>query len=138
MYEETNEVSDKLWNGRKRNVKLEMSFYGKRGAIHIGKDVMRVLGAPAYICIKVNKNMDSIIIAPCEGRETLSFKVPDNIYFTNRVQMRVTSQSFVMGLMTRNDMDLLHTFKIEGTYYEEDNVVIFHLADKRLYEPSQK
>lgn len=134
MHEEISGVPDKLWNGGKKNVKLEVSFYGKVNAINIGKDVIRVLGAPLYICFKVNRNMDSIIIAPCEGKETLSFKVPDNIYLVNSVQMRVTSRSFVLGLMTMNNMNMSYTYKVAGTYSEKNNVVIFHLADKRVYK----
>ena len=92
MGEKTIEASNRLWKGEKKNVRLEISFYGKGNAINIGKDVVRILGAPSYICLKVNRSMDSIIITPCEKRETLSFKVPDRIYLVNHVQMHVTSR----------------------------------------------
>ena len=137
MDEKTIEAPNRLWKGEKKNVRLEISFYGKGNAINIGKDVVRILGAPSYICLKVNRSMDSIIITPCEKRETLSFKVPDRIYLVNHVQMHVTSRAFVHGLMTMNDMDLSHTYKVAGAYSEKDNVVIFHLDDKRLYDSGQ-
>ena len=65
MDEKTIEAPNRLWKGEKKNVRLEISFYGKGNAINIGKDVVRILGAPSYICLKVNRSMDSIIITPC-------------------------------------------------------------------------
>ena len=125
----------RLWNGEKKNVRLEMSFYGKSNSIHISKDAIRVIGAPPYICFKINREMDSIAVAPCKEQDILSFKVPEDIYFVHRVQMRVTSQSFVGGLMIRNGMEPLHTYKVNGTYLEKENAVVFHLADKQICAP---
>ena len=38
MGEKTIEASNRLWKGEKKNVRLEISFYGKGNAINIGKD----------------------------------------------------------------------------------------------------
>ncbi len=127
----------KLWNGGKKKVRLELSFYGKCSCMNIGKDVIRVLGAPPFICLKINPGMDTIMIAPCPGTDVLSFKVPENIYFMHNVQMRITSRSFVIGLMIKNGMDLSCTYRISGSYLENSNVVLFRLANRQLYVPKQ-
>ena len=134
LYEEKEEAK-KLWKGNKRQAKLVVSIHGRKtkSLIHIGKDVLRVLGAPSYVCFKVNQDMSSFIVAPSEEKETLSFKVPDNIYLDNNVMMRVTSQSFVVGLLAMNNIDSDHTYRIAGTYSEKNNAVVFNMKDITLF-----
>ena len=124
----------KLWNGNKHVVRLLASIYGKKNAILIGKDVLRVLGGPSHICLKVNKNMDSFLVTPCSERDAMSFKVPENIYECARPQMDVVSRSFVIGLMAMNDLDFDATYNLNGTYSEKYNAVVFNVADAQLYE----
>lgn len=124
----------KLWKGNKNKARLEISLYGKTNSIHVGKDVIRVLGVPEYLCFMINQAMDSIVIRSGSYDEFLAFKVPDNICFLKNKQMRVASQAFVNGLMLMNDLDPSHTYQIEGSYSEEKNVVVFYLKDSQLFE----
>lgn len=63
----------------------------------------------------------------------MAFKVPDNIMLDRNKQMRVSSQSFVSGLLSVNGMEFEHTYQIEGVYSEKNNVVIFKMADYRIF-----
>ncbi|MCD7957086.1 MAG: hypothetical protein LUG93_15325 [Lachnospiraceae bacterium] len=123
----------KMWNGNKHAVRVEISISGKRKEIHIGKDVVRLLGAPTYLCLKVNKAMDSIAVMPCPGKEYMSFKVPEGILLGKHVSMRVVSSSFVERILAVNGYRDNRTYQITGTYFEKNNAVVFNLADMRLF-----
>jgi len=123
----------KLWRGNKNKVKLEISIYSRINVIHIGKDVLRVIGAPSHICLKINKEMDSFVVMPCEPAEPMAFKVPDGIMLNPRKQMKVTSQSFVIGLLSVNELEFGHTYKIPGIYSESNNAVVFNITSVIQY-----
>lgn len=129
MSEDNGADKRKLWRGNKNKVRLEISIYGRINVLHIGKDVLRVIGAPSHICLKINKEMDSFAVMPCEPAEPMSFKVPDDITLNTRKQMKITSQSFVIGLLSVNGLDLGHTYKISGIYSENNNAVVFNMSD---------
>ena len=93
--------------------RLTASFYGKEFRIHFAKDILRVLGKPHYICIKVNKDLSSFIITPCEGKMNMSFHVPESLFSENGVKMRIGSQGFVLDLYLKNGMIAEH-----GTHEE--------------------
>lgn len=123
----------KMWKGTKNTVKLDVSIYGRESIIHIGKDVLRVLGAPVNVCLKVNQGMDSFAVMPCDEKDAMSFRVPDDIMFNSHRQMRVTSRSFVTGLLAMNDLEVNHTYIISGGYSEKNNAVIFNMSDIHVY-----
>ena len=52
--------------------------------------------------------------------------------------MRVTSKSFVTGIMTKNGLDPDITYHVEGVYSEKNNAVIFNLKDAQIYSPKKK
>ncbi len=117
----------------KNTVRLDVSIYGRESVINIGKDVLRVLGAPENVCLKVSQGMESFVVMPCGEKDVLSFHVPDDFMSNSRRQMKVTSRSFVTGLLAMNDLETDHTYKISGAYSEKNNVVIFNMSDIRRY-----
>lgn len=117
----------------KNTMRLDVSIYGRESVINIGKDVLRILGSPVSVCFKVNQGMDSFVVMPCDEKEAMSFHVPDDIMFNGSRQMRVTSRSFVTGLLAMNGLEANHTYKISGTYSEKNNAVIFNMSDIRRY-----
>ena len=70
---------------QKKQAKIRISLYGRQNIIQTGKDVVRVLGVPPYISIRINPEMDSILVEPAEEKHKLSFKVADDICFNTRV-----------------------------------------------------
>lgn len=127
------EESKKMWNGNKRKANLQVSIQGKKSVIHVGKDVIRVLGGPGYVSFRINQGMDSFIVVPSTEKEPMSFQVPDNIMFDHNKMLRVSSQSFVIGLLAMNDLDFNHTYRITGIYSEKNNAVVFNMADIKIY-----
>lgn len=117
----------------KNTVRLNVSIYGRESALNIGKDVLRVLGAPKDVCLKVSQRMDSFVVMPCDESDVLSFHVPDDFMLNSHRMMRVISKSFVTGLLAMNDLETDHTYNISGTYSEKNNAVIFNMSDIRRY-----
>ena len=117
----------------KNTVRLNVSIYGRESALNIGKDVLRVLGAPKDVCLKVSQRMDSFVVMPCDESDVLSFHVPDDFMLNSHRMMRVISKSFVTGLLAMNDLEIDHTYNISGTYWEKNNAVIFNMSDIRRY-----
>ena len=113
----------------KNTVRLNVSIYGRESALNIGKDVLRVLGAPKDVCLKVSQRMDSFVVMPCDESDVLSFHVPDDFMLNSHRMMRVISKSFVTWLLAMNDLEIDHTYNISGTYSEKNNAVIFNMSD---------
>lgn len=65
------------------------------------KDVVRLLGMPAYVYLKVNKEMDSFIVMPGKPKEYMSFKVPERFAMDKDVK-RLISKSFIREFMNTN------------------------------------
>lgn len=123
----------KLWNGQKTKANLFISLYGPRRTIQIRKDVVRVLGAPAYITFRVNQDLSAILVEEAVEKTKVSFKVPTDLYINDGRQMRVTSKSFVTGIMTTNGLNLDDGYHVEGVYSEKNNAVIFKLGSAEKY-----
>lgn len=64
-------------SGRIMNLLVTIPAESRR--MNVGKDVIRVLGSPTYICVLQRKDRKSIAITPCTAEHPMSFKVPDSI-----------------------------------------------------------
>lgn len=110
-----------------RTARLLITLQGLKGCINIGKDIVRVLGAPAYICLRIAKDQSSIALKACEETDVMSFKVPEKLLFDRHCNLRIFSKRFVCDIMTANGMDTLRTYPITGVYSDKENVVIVPL-----------
>lgn len=132
-------MNDKLWNGTtKKSANLRISFYGRQNCVQVGKDVVRVLGAPPYIAIRINPELDSILFESAVEKHRLSFKVPDDLCLNSNRQMVINSTAFVTGLMLHNNLDITETYQMEGVYSEKNNAVVFKIKDAKLYVAPNK
>lgn len=117
------------------NAAPTISFKGKGNCIRIGKSVVRLLGNPSHISIKVNDALDIVVVFPCDEDEIMSFKVPQNLFLSHEHSMRIHSKRFVHALMEMNEMDITRTYTVTGEYTEADNSMIFRLTDKVVWNP---
>jgi len=111
-----------------RTVKLTLSLSGCDRRINIGKDVVRVLGVPQYVCIKVNEGLSSIAVLPCEEKEYMSVKVPEKLLTDRKTKLRMTSKSYVNQLLTTNGLDPAGTYVFQGVLSGNSNAVVFNLT----------
>ena len=63
--------------------------------MNVGKDVIRVLGSPTYICVLQRKDRKSIAITPCTAEHPMSFKVPDRLLTDGQCRMMINGIQFI-------------------------------------------
>lgn len=115
-----------------REIRVEISIQGKRDAVGIGKDVIRLLGSPSHVSLKVNEDGSKMVIAPCDADDVMSFKTPDKLFSDHRCVFRITSKSFVHDIMTCNNMERELSYTIPGMYSEKQNVACFDFRQNFL------
>ena len=103
-------------------------------AISIGKDVIRLLGSPTHVCLKIHRDGSRIILAPCAADDVMSFKVPESLFTNHHTVFRLHSKQFVHSIMTENGMDLTLSYTVPGIYNEKKNVACFDLKENHLSE----
>ncbi len=128
----------KLWNGTKKSARIVFTIAGKKKRMHFAKDVIRVLGGPTFVCLKVNQEFDAFLITPCDSKQYMSFQVPYNYLLEPTKEMDVVCKSFVDTLLTKNGLDINETYLISGTYIEKNNAVVFQMADVIPYSERTK
>ena len=74
-----------------RIMNLLVTIPAESRRMNVGKDVIRILGSPAYICILQRKDRQSIAITPCAAEHPMSFKVPDRLLTDGQCRMRINA-----------------------------------------------
>ena len=74
-------------SGRVMNLRVTIPAESRR--MNVGKDVIRILGSPAYICVLQRKDRKSIAITPCAAEHPMSFKVPDRLLTDGQCRMMI-------------------------------------------------
>ncbi len=112
-----------------KNSGIELSLQGARNCISIGKGVIRALGKPSHISLKISDTHDSISVFPCDEDDVMSFRVPAKLFIDHRCVMRINSKQFVQGIMNTNDLDSTRTYILSGNYIQSQNVAVFSLVE---------
>ena len=118
-----NQLSDDL------NHVIELSVQGAKNCISVGKGVIRALGKPSHISLKISDTNDSISVFPCDEDDVMSFRVPAKLFTDHRCVMRIYSKRFVQGIMKYNDLDISRTYTLSGEYLKNKNITVFSLVD---------
>ena len=108
---------------------IELSIQGVRCCIGVGKGVIRALGSPTHVTMKISDAHDSLSMFPCDEDDVMSFRVPGRLFSDHSCVMRITSKRFVHGLMRSNNMDVTRTYTLSGEYVPDKNVAVFSLVD---------
>ena len=124
---EMDNVTEKL---SKRHVRLYLSLYGKSSCIHICRDIIRILGFPKYVSLRI-KGSKYIAILPCDVKESMSFLVPKNLFEGKNGQFKITSKAFITSTFKNNDLDISKSYLITGDYSEKENVIFFNIENNR-------
>ena len=108
---------------------IEMTLQGARCCISIGKGVIKALGKPSHVSIKISDSRDSLSIFPCDEDDVMAFRVPLKLFTDHRCVMRINSKQFVHGIMRTNQMDTSKTYVLSGEFLEEKNTAVFSLVE---------
>ena len=123
--------TDKTINYIKKSVRLSFSIYGAKDSLNISRDVIRILGFPKFVSIRI-KDKKHFAVVPSDVKEQMSFSVPKNLFTTKSGQFRITSKGFVTTILARNNLDKNVTYIVKGTYSEKENVVFFNMENHRI------
>ena len=89
-------------SGRVMNLRVTIPAESRR--MNVGKDVIRILGSPAYICVLQRKDRKSIAITPCAAEHPMSFKVPDRLLTDGQCRMMINGIQFIQALLEANGL----------------------------------
>lgn len=110
-----------------KNLDIELSLQGVKNCIGIGKGVIRALGKPSHVSLKISDSNDSISVFPCDEDDVMSFRVPDRLFLNHNCKMRINSKKFVHSIMKSNNLDIMQTYILSGEYLAEKNTAVFSL-----------
>lgn len=105
---------------------FRMTLQGKSECIGLGRELVRGLGTPAYIKLLISENYDELVFTPCNEKEVMSFKVP-NQNNVHHMGMRISSKAFVHEVLERNHLDKTKTYAFLGTYMNGQAAIVFPL-----------
>ena len=111
---------------------LDIVVFGRLDCISVGKDIIRVLGNPAFICIRINSTFTSVLFKPCEEHDPMSFKVPEKLFVDHRWTFKIHSKMFVQQLLLTNNLDTDQTYTFNGYYSPHYNTVIVPIQGREL------
>lgn len=114
---------------------LTVSIMGKEGAIGIHKNIVRSLGCPNYLCLRVSRSRNSFLLRPCGADEKLSFQMPQDFLNDHHINYRIRSLRFVQNLLQNNKLDKNSSYYLTGKMLKEDNAVVFSLVSARPISP---
>ena len=100
--------------------------------ITIGKDIVRALGFPKYVCLRINESSNSFAIIPCEEHDVMSFKVPERLLSDHHSVFRINSKQFVLNLILKYDLDVSCVYGCRGAYGQKVNAVIVSLNKENI------
>ena len=120
-------MSNESKEPRVRAFNLNSTVKGPRDRIYISKDVIRALGVPPYICIKINEDMSALAIEPGEEKEYMSFKVPEKLFDSHKHEFTVHSKSFVHELIMANGLDTTKNYPLRGVCAQNGNAILFKM-----------
>ncbi len=112
-----------------RNYIIDMTLQGARNCISIGKGVIRALGEPSHVSLKISDNHDSLSVFPCDEDDVMAFRVPVKLLVDHHCVMRINSKRFVHGIMRSNGLDVTRTYTLSGEYLKDKNIAVFSLVD---------
>ncbi len=111
-----------------RNLTPKISVTEDR--IYIYRDVIRLLGNPAFVCLLENEDRHSIAFSPCEESHAMSFRVPERLLAGEKCDFRIHCKDFIAGLKERYHLTDEAKYIVLGKYVPEHNAVAFCFDDQ--------
>ena len=108
---------------------LTIGLCGNWNHIRVGRRVIRALGDPDCICLRVNQKMDTIALLPCTNTDPMSYRVPDEFFTDARVMFRIYCKNFVKEFLSVNGLDPDRSYILPGNLVEQKNAAFFSVSD---------
>lgn len=115
----------------KENTSTNFSITGQWDSINIGVGVIAALGNPSHICLLRNMKEKSLAVIACDGKDTMSVRVPEGFLELHK-SFKIHSKQFVYETLTGWGLDPEKTYSFKGEYLEEQKMVVFCLKTMNL------
>ena len=103
-----------------------------KNSLTIGKDIIKSLGYPKHVCLRINDTNHSFAIIPCEAKDVMSFKTPENLFTNSKCVFRIYSKGFMINLLLKYNLDPTCVYSCKGIYSQKLNAVIVSLDESNL------
>lgn len=103
-----------------------------RCSMTIGKDIVKSLGYPTHVCLRINDANKSFAIIPCEADDVMSFKVPEKLFTDHHCVFRLHSKEFIYNLVSKYDLNPKCVYACKGIYYKNINAIIVKLDNENI------
>ena len=103
-----------------------------KNSLTIGKDIIKSLGYPKHVCLRINESNRSFAIIPCEANDVMSFKIPDKLFTDSKCVFRIKSKSFLISLILKYNLEPTCVYSCKGVYSKKLNAVIVSLDESNL------
>ena len=107
-------------------------------SLTIGKDIIKSLGYPKHVCLRINESNRSFAIIPCEANDVMSFKIPDKLFTDSKCVFRIKSKSFLISLILKYNLEPTCVYSCKGVYSKKLNAVIVSLDESKFYTDFNK
>lgn len=84
-----------------------------------------------YICLLRNMKEKSLAVIACDGKDTMSVRVPEGFLELHK-SFKIHSKQFVYETLTGWGLDPEKTYSFKGEYLEEQKMVVFCLKTMNL------
>lgn len=109
---------------------LYISFYLKANCIHIYVSALRDIGSPKRICLMIDEQGRSLLVAPYENTDFKSHSVPVSVY-SGINPFRIFSVHLCRLIASSHNWDPSCSYRVPGKYNSKHNVVVFNLNDAK-------
>ena len=116
-----------------KSIVPSISIDGKQFCINVGRDVIRALKYPDYICILESDSQNAIAITPCDESVVLSFHVPEGFPEDRKRKFRIYSQKLVSEIFDHCKLQAGRRYTLKGGLDDSMNAVVFHLDETEEY-----
>ena len=101
-------------------------------SLTIDKDIIKSLGYPKHVYLRINESNRSFAIIPCEANDVMSFKIPDKLFTNSKCVFRIKSKSFLISLILKYNLEPTCVYSCKGVYSKKLNAVIVSLDESNL------
>lgn len=108
-----------------------ISFYLRYNTMHVFYRAVREIGKPAFVKFLISGDDMKMVMQPHDKKEFVSFRVPQAIYhpqYHTHKCFQIRSKAFCELLASRLEWDSTRSYRIPGTIYPNQQLVLFDLS----------
>ena len=123
------------------NNTTHISFYLRLNTLYVFSKDLQAMGKPAFIRLLINPDTKQMVLQPYNKLHFCSFRVPKDIYLpqhSKETMMRICSQPLCKMLARQFQWDEEASYRIPGTIYKKQRIVLFDLEKADAIPPAAK